>query len=119
MQCHYCLPGSCACSLTYNTITVSDGTGILPTLSNGSIGVDTGSGVRTDFGRLLEGMGVVGPNGEIGRCTACNKEGALAVKYDGIGITRNICKNCTTGLIDKLFGINIDLKTEKVLYGRK
>lgn len=56
---------------------------------------------------------------EAGTCMSCKTENTTIVfKYTNC-ITRAICKKCATKAMDAVFGIDINVEAEEVLYGDK
>lgn len=95
-------------------IVVSDNSGTI----NYDQVIDSYSTVKTDIGSLLNRIGIEKDYG-VNKCSSCGEEKATAIKYTGPGLTRHICKDCCTPIIDRFFGVNINPQTEKVLYGKK
>lgn len=71
----------------------------------------------TDIGTTLRHLGIRHGVGKA-KCSSCGTEADVGISYSGTGIDRNICKGCCTSVIDRLFGVNINPTTEKLLYGK-
>jgi hypothetical protein len=57
------------------------------------------------------------PVSKIDTCTSCNKpDSNIKITYKVFSIDRNICHKCCGSLVDKLFGANVNIDTEELLY---
>lgn len=71
---------------------------------------------------VSDGSGAIWVNASNHGTHACSKCGELkeiAITYnwcDNEELRRRICKECNTTMLDKLYGLDRAIKTEKVLY---
>lgn len=65
------------------------------------------------------GYFITKPEYGINKCSKCGKQADIGISYgwnDDEKLERHICKVCHTEALDKFYGINREVKTEKILY---
>lgn len=56
------------------------------------------------------------------KCSKCKKEEEVHIRYnwnDDKKLERIICKKCHTAAMDKMFGLDNNIKAEEALYGKR